>query len=92
MSNLASAYGQNIVDISIMATGSVEGLFDLCQANNLMPDADIAIGQILVIPDAVDSDMLVYLGEENITIATGQDYTVTATARAFSAGFSGGFS
>lgn len=91
MSNITVRYGQNLADVSIMATGSVEGLFDLCELNALMPDASLNIGQSLSKPEANDADMLLYLNEENVVVATGESYAEDGSG-AFSSGFSLGFS
>jgi hypothetical protein len=83
--------GQNLLDVSVQTTGSLDGLFDLCLANNLMPDDEIELGATLTVPSEIkDPEMLDYILANNITVVTGSQ-GIDLGSGSFSTGFSTGF-
>jgi hypothetical protein len=88
--------GQNIMDIALQEMGAIEGIFEICQQNNLGIGEMLATNQILEIPKkTIKSDIVRYLALENVKPNTGQ--TLEAVANnpfgfAFSTEFGGEFS
>ena len=72
MSKYVVVAGQNLQDVAIQVTGSVEGLIDLLALNGLDLADSLTAGQELEIPAVVDADMLDYIKSNSVVIATGQ--------------------
>lgn len=80
--------GQNLLDVALQTTGSLEGLFDLCEANGLMPDDQVALGAQMMVPVVpTDVEMLDYMGQNNIKVVTGGQ-AADSSGGAFSSDFS----
>ncbi len=87
--------GQNIFDIALQETGTMEGVFDVCSQNN------IGIGEVLETQKRLEinatinrADIVRYLQNENITLNTGQPQEAIANTGfgfAFSEGFGNAF-
>lgn len=62
--------GQNLCDIAIQETGSLDSLFEIAIANNLDPHDDIVPGQTLVIPQEAKPQVVKYLKDKNIKVTS----------------------
>lgn len=82
---------ENLLDICLSYTGSVESLFDIAEANGIMPDEDLYLGQILTIPAVIDQDMVSYLADKNHKVATEPSVVQLSGGVAFSEGFNNGY-
>ena len=62
--------GQNLCDISLQETGTIDNVFEIAKANNIDCSADLSPGQSILIPDTVktDSRILKYLKNRNTTV------------------------
>lgn len=58
-------------DVALTFLGDVSGIFDLCAANGLMPDADLVTGQELKVPAVRDQDVVDYFLGKSYRVATG---------------------
>jgi hypothetical protein len=67
---------QSIWDIAIELTGSVEGLFDLLDANNQDLDWVPAAGDVIYVPDVVyDADTLAVFAAQGVEGIVNGRYT-----------------
>ena len=48
---------QNLWDVCLQHTGTIEGAFDLALANELSLTDDLAAGQLLEVPDQIERDV-----------------------------------
>jgi hypothetical protein len=95
MKILRTQDGQNIFDIALQETGSMEGVFDICSQN------DIGIGEVLETQKRLKidttinrADIVRYLQSENIILNTGQPQEAIANTGfgfAFSENFGNAF-
>lgn len=83
--------GQDLLDMAINTTGSVEGLFALAELNGLMPDELVFPGDNLQKPIASNANMLKYLQDNNIVVATSGYEAPTESSAAFSNAFNNGY-
>ncbi|MCT4637288.1 MAG: hypothetical protein N4A72_06235 [Bacteroidales bacterium] len=62
--------GQNLCDISLQETGTIDNVFEIAKANNIDCSADLVGGQSILIPDTVKTDnrILKYLKNRNTTV------------------------
>jgi hypothetical protein len=70
--------GQNVFDVLIQTTGSIEGLFQIVEANSDIlteVSANIAIGDELIIPDDIIKSNVVLTDyqKKKIVVATGTE-------------------
>lgn len=81
MKNVPVAYGQNILDIALQEYGDAEGLFDLCQDNNLSLSEVLTVGQILVIDEAKIRNLRVVQEYQRLgfTVVTGNETEAKVT-------------
>lgn len=63
---------QNLLDICLQTTGSLDGLFDLAMANNLSITDELQAGQTIVISGgiATNQDILNYYKQNSVQPAT----------------------
>ncbi|MRI63996.1 hypothetical protein EDM00_08350 [Ornithobacterium rhinotracheale] len=63
---------QSLFDVCLMHTGSIAGIFELAEANNLSITDDVEAGQRLELPQVIaqDADILNYYTAKNIQPAT----------------------
>ncbi|MRJ09155.1 hypothetical protein EDL99_09830 [Ornithobacterium rhinotracheale] len=69
---------QSLFDVCLMHTGSIVGVFELAQANNLSITDDVQAGERLELPQPItqDADILAYYQAKNIQPATAlEEYT-----------------
>ncbi|MGQ1929565.1 hypothetical protein [Ornithobacterium rhinotracheale] len=69
---------QSLFDVCLMHTGSIAGIFELAEANNLSIADDVQAGQRLELPQLItqDADILAYYTAKNIQPATAlEEYT-----------------
>lgn len=67
--------GQSLLDASIQACGSVEGLFSLALANGISITEELPPGRLLEAPSPIDKDIVDYFSTKGI-------YPVTAITQA----------
>lgn len=63
--------GQNMLDLAIQLTGSVDGLFALLEANGKDLSWIPVVGEEVNVPSAADGSALAFITKEQITVATG---------------------
>ncbi|MGV4530512.1 hypothetical protein [Ornithobacterium rhinotracheale] len=68
---------QSLFDVCLMHTGSIAGIFELAEANNLSITDDVQAGACLELPQVItqDADILAYYQVKNIQPATGVSHT-----------------
>lgn len=63
---------QNLLDIALQETGSIEGVFELATANNIAVSDEVVAGTELMVPEVnKNSDVLRQYKSNNIKPATG---------------------
>ncbi len=62
--------GQNLCDIAIQETGSLDSLLEIAIANNLNPHDDIVPGQTLEIPQETKQQVVKYLKDKKIKVTS----------------------
>lgn len=55
MTTLKAKDRQSLLDMQLIASGSLEGLIDLCRLNDLPPTAELQDGQELTVGDVTDT-------------------------------------
>lgn len=83
------SFGQSILDIAIMAYGSVEGALSLAKDNDISLTQSLEAGQILQIEQPlIRPDLVQYFIDENFIINTQGD---TTTKKEFNSDFNNDF-
>lgn len=78
-------------DVLLSYLGDVSGLFDVCAANGLMPDADLFTGQVLEMPAAIDAELVEYYASRSYKVATGKGNALPTGGSEFNGDFNQDF-
>lgn len=63
--------GQNMLDLAIQLTGSVDGLFTILELNGKDLGWIPEVGEVVLVPSPADASALAFINNNQITVATG---------------------
>lgn len=80
---------QTLLDAAIQATGTLEAVFMIAEANGLAVSDDVTTGQVLVIPETVPTNKTIaqYLAANRLTVGTRGDAIEEGTVLVTEDGF-----